>query len=63
MALTVDPSAEATMRLASDLLRAQDRIRAQQRTIWGLAMIIRSERATNANLVDLLDSVLADLDG
>lgn len=63
MAVELDPSAERLMRLSSELLRSQDTVKRQRRMIWGLAMVIRSERATNAYLVDLLDSLLGDLDG
>ena len=62
MAPQLDPSAERLMRLSSELLASRDRIKRQQRTIWGLAMVLRSERMVNAHLVDLLDSVLGDLD-
>ena len=62
-AAELDESAERLMALSSELLRTRDVVKRQRRQIWGLAMVLRSERATNANLVDLLDSVLGDLDG
>lgn len=63
MAVSVDPEVLVTMRLASELMTAQDVIRRQRRQIWGLAMVFRSERVASAALVDLLDSLLTDLDG
>jgi len=62
MAAQLDPGAEATMRLASAVLAADDRIKAQQRTIWALVTCLRAERAASAALTDLLDSLLTDLD-
>ena len=59
---TVDASAERLMRLSSELLASQDQVRCLRKRVWGLAVVLRAERATNAALVDLLDSVLSDLD-
>ena len=61
--MTVDPGAERLMRLSSELLRSQDEVRRLRKRVWGLVTVIRSERAASAALVDLLDSVLGDLDG
>ena len=58
----LEPGAERLMRLSSELLASQDRVRALRKRVWGLAVVLRAERATNAALVDLLDSVLSDLD-
>jgi hypothetical protein len=52
-----------TMRLSNELLIAQDRIRRQQRVIWGLASALRSERAASTALVDLVDLLLEEPGG
>jgi hypothetical protein len=59
----IDASAAATMQLASEVLAGQETIRRQQKQIWALVTVLRAERATCAALVDLLDSMLGDLDG
>lgn len=62
MALSIDPNAEATMRMASAVLQAQDQIKRQRRTIWALVAALRSSQHAQVALIDLLDQVLADLD-
>ena len=63
MAVTVDPDAERLMALSSALLRERNVVRRQRTQIWALVTVLRAERAASAALVDLLNSVLGDLDG
>lgn len=51
------------MRMASAVLQAQDQIKRQRRTIWALVAALRSSQQAQVALIDLLDQVLADLDG
>jgi hypothetical protein len=62
MAVSIDPSAAQLMRVSSELLAAQDTIRQQRKTIWGLVLVLRAERQASAALADVLD-VLLDDDG
>jgi hypothetical protein len=59
----IDPAAAQTMELASQVLAAQDRIRRQRKVIWQLVAIVRTEQQAKVALIDLLDELLADLDG
>jgi len=59
----IDPSAAQTMELASAVLIAQDQLKRQRRTIWALCAALRSSQQAQVELTDLLDQVLADLDG
>jgi hypothetical protein len=51
------------MALSSELLQSQDEVCRLRERVWGLVMVIRAEWAASAALVDLLDSMLGDLDG
>lgn len=58
----IDPSAAQVMQMASAVLAADDTIKRQRRQIWALVTCLRAERAASAALVDLLDSMLGELD-
>ena len=59
---TVDESAERLMALSSALLRERDLVRRQRKLLWAMATALRAERAASAHLIDLVDSLLSDLD-
>jgi hypothetical protein len=55
----IDPAAAQVMQLASQVLAAEDKIRRQQATIWGLVAALRAEQCASGALAELLDAVLA----
>lgn len=59
----IDPAALQVMELSSQVLMRNDVIARQRRQIWALVACLRAEQQAKVALIDLLDSVLADLDG
>jgi len=60
MATVLDPAALSVMRLASELLATQERVKRQQATIWALVTALRAERSASLALADLVDLLLED---
>jgi hypothetical protein len=56
----LDPSALSVMRLSSELLATQERVRHQQATIWALVTALRAERSASLALADLVDHLLGE---
>ncbi len=59
----LDESAERLMALASELLRTRDTVVKQRRMLWGMAVALRAERQASAHLIDMVDTLLSELDG
>ena len=62
MAAELDPSAERLMHLSSELLRTRDVVMRQRRMLWGMAVALRAERQASAHLIDMVDTLLSELD-
>ena len=55
---TIDGSAKEVMHLSSELCATRDVVVKRQRAmIWALVTVTRAERATNTELVNLVDSI------
>lgn len=54
----LEPGTERLMHISSELLSAQDQIRRQQRTIFGLMSILHAERLASARMCELLEALL-----
>ncbi len=61
--MAIDPSAEQLLHLSSEVLTAQARCRRQQRVIWCLVACLRASQRAQAELVTLMDELLAGDDG
>jgi len=57
--MALDPGVESLVHVSSSLLEAQDQLRRQRKVIWQLVAIVRAEQQAKAELLDLLDQVLA----
>lgn len=60
MAPQLDPSTLQLMGVVNEVMTMRDVVRRQRSIIWGLMTVLRAERRTNAELLSLLDAVLAD---
>jgi hypothetical protein len=60
--MAVDPAALQVMNLSSELATAYDVVQRQRRQLWALAALRAKQRAALV-LTDLVDTLLADLDG
>ena len=58
----VDPAALQVMHMSSELAAMHDQVRRQRRLLWAMAAALRAERAASGALVDLVDTLLGDLD-
>jgi len=63
MAVELDPSAERLMALASELLATRDVVARQRRMLWGMAVALKAERQASTHLIDMVDTLLSELDG
>jgi len=63
MAAELDPSAERLMWLSSELLRTRDVVMRQRRMLWAMAVALKAERQASAHLIDMVDTLLSELDG
>ena len=54
---TIDGSAAEVMHLSSELLATRNVVKRQRAMIWALVTVTRAERATNTELVNLVDSI------
>lgn len=58
----VDPAAFQVMHMSSELATMHGVVRRQRRLLSAMAAALRAERAASGALVDLVDSMLSDLD-
>lgn len=57
--MALEPATEQLLHLSSEVLTCQARCRRQQRTIWCLVAALRASQRAQAELVTLLDELLA----
>lgn len=57
--MALDPSIESLVHLSSEVLTAQAQVKRQQRTIWCLVAALRASQRAQAELVTLMDELLA----
>jgi len=50
------------MHMSSELATMHALVRRQRRLLWAMAAALRAERAASGALVDLVDTLLGDLD-